>query len=86
MRHAQARQGSAAWHWSHFFGVLRGEDRGHAGKLERGLDVDRFDFRRAVRAAHDAGVVHPRHLDIVDIGGRAGDEARILAPANPFAN
>jgi hypothetical protein len=86
MRHAQAGQGSAARHWSHFLGVLRGEDRGQAGKIERGLDVDRFDFRRAVRAAHNTGVMHPRHLDIVDVGGRAGDEARILAPANPLAN
>src|SRR5438094_9398809 len=32
------------------------------------------------------GVMHPRHLDVFHIGGRAGDEPRVFAAANALAN
>ena len=86
MRNTQAGQGSAARHGADFFGVFSGEDRSDARELERWFDVDRFDFGRAMRTAHDAGVVHAGHLDVVDVGGGAGDEARILAAADALAN
>ena len=76
MRNAQTGQGSAARDRPHFLGVFSDEDRSDARKIERGLDIDGFDPGRAMRAAHDAGVVHARHLDVVHIGGGAGDEAR----------
>ncbi len=86
MRNTQAGQGSAARHRPYFLGVFSDEDRGDAGKFKRGLDVDRFDLRRAVRAAHDAGVVHAGNLNIVHISGGAGDQARIFAPADALPN
>ena len=46
----------------------------------------RSDLRGRVRAAHDAGVVHARHLNVVDVGGGAGDQPRIFAAADTFAN
>src|SRR5205823_5721962 len=39
-----------------------------------------------MRAAQYHCVVHPRHLDIFDISGRAGDEPRIFAAADALAN
>ncbi len=85
-RNTQARKRRAARHQTDLFGVLAGEHRGDAGQIERRLNVDRLDFRGAVRAAHDAGVMHAGHLNVVHVGGCAGDQPRVLAPANPFAD
>jgi hypothetical protein len=43
-------------------------------------------MRRGMRAADNAGVIHARHLNVVDIGGGAGDEARIFAAADALAD
>ena len=43
-------------------------------------------LRGGMRAAHDAGVVHAGHLDVVDVGRGAGDQSRIFAAADTLAD
>ena len=56
------------------------------GSSSAGLVLMDLILRRAVRAAHDAGVVHAGHLDVVHVGGGAGDQARIFAAADALAD
>ena len=58
--------------------VLGGDDGGDVGMRERRRRVDREDARVRVRAAQDRAVDHPRQLDVVEVGARAADEARVL--------
>ena len=45
--------------------VRRREDRVHAGKVERALDIDRDQPRVRVRRPQDDGVEHAGHADVV---------------------
>ena len=86
MRHAQSGQGCAARDGAYLLRVFAGEHGDYA--LVRGclFSVDRTNPGRGVRAAHDRRVVHARHLDVVDVGGRSGDEARVFAPPDTLSN
>ena len=44
------------------------------------------DSGGGVRAAHDAGVMHAGHLDVVDVDGGAGDQARIFVAPDALAD
>ena len=50
----------------------------HAGKLERGGDVDRGDRGVRVRRAHEVQVAHPLALDVVEEDALALDEPPVL--------
>ena len=66
--------------------VFAGEDGDDAGERGGFRDIDGPDVGRAVRAADDDGVVHAGHLDVFDVSGGAGDEARIFAAADALAD
>ena len=85
VRHAQSGQGGAAGHGTQILDIGAGEDRGDTGHGGRGFGIDALDLGRAVRAAHDARVVHAGHLEIVNVSGGAGDEARVLLAAHALA-
>jgi hypothetical protein len=78
-------QRRAAGDWADRLHVGAGEDGDHAGVIERGLGVDGTDFGGGMRAAQHAGVMYTGHLDIIHIGGRASDEARIFFAADALA-
>ena len=85
MRHAQAGQRRRARHRAKLLDVGAGEDRRDARRGKCGLGVDAFDSCRAVRAADDAGVMHPGHLEIVQVERGAGDQPRIFLAADALA-
>ena len=58
------------------------EHRHHAGQTPSGVDVDAADQRMGVRAAHERGVQHVGHGDVVDVATRAGEQARVLDPSH----
>src|ERR1019366_10647383 len=58
----------------------------YAGERERRFRVDGLDAGGGVRAAQDAGVMHAGQLDVIDVGGGACDEARVLFAADPLAD
>ena len=59
-----------------------GEDGVHAVERERGSGVDATDRGTRVRAAHEAGVQHPRPGDVVDEGALPGQQAGVLDPGD----
>ena len=60
--------------------VGRGDDRMHAGHLQRRRGVDRDDAAVRHRAAQDHGIEQASGREIVDILAAAAQEAQILAP------
>ena len=58
--------------------VVGGEHRHHARAGQRLALVDALDARVRVRAAHDGAEQHAGHLDVVDVGALAADEAGVL--------
>ena len=84
--HAQVGHRNAARHNTNAFRVLASENADDTGSGFRLLGLDRPNTRCGVRAAQNYGVMHPRHLDVFHIGGRAGDEPRVFAAANALAN
>ncbi len=58
--------------------VLAREDGDHARVRGRTRRVDPVDPRVRVRRAQDRDVRHPRQLEVVQVAGRAGDQARVL--------
>src|SRR5262249_51331061 len=58
------------------------EDRGDAGRLLGGRDVDRPDPGMGMRAAHEAEVQHARQRDVVDVAAAAAGEPLELATRN----
>ena len=66
--------------------VGRGEDRGDARRVLRGLDIDRDDLGVRMRAAHEAGVQHARQLDVVDVAAMAAEQPLQLAPRDARAD
>ena len=66
--------------------VGRGEDADDAGHGRGGLGVDPIDPRvRRVRA-QEVHVGLPAHVDVVGVAARAGQEPRVLAPADGRAD
>ena len=57
---------------------LAGDDREHAGDLQRVLGIDGLDPRVRERAADDVQIEHARKLDVVHVVALAADEARVL--------
>src|SRR5581483_5725258 len=71
---AQAGQVGAANNAANVFDVGACVDRDDAGERRCFRRIDGIDGGRAVRAAHDHGVIHAGKLDVVDVGGVAGEE------------
>ena len=59
--------------------IVGGEDRMHTGMGQCPRLVDLLDARMRIRTAHHHAEQHSRHLDVVDVGAFALNEARILA-------
>ena len=59
-----------------------GEHGVHAGQGDGGGDVDADDARTCVRAAHEAGVQHPRPDHVVDERAVAGEQPGVLHPVD----
>ena len=70
-------------------GQVRAGERGHhAGRLERGADVDAVDPRVRERGAdeeHVAGAVEALVHDVLGVDAAGGEETGILCPQNPGA-
>ena len=64
VRYAQSGQGSPARHARNVQDILAGEDGGDTLHCGCCAGIDALDLRRAIRAAHHHGVVHPRHLQV----------------------
>ena len=60
--------------------VARDQHRGDARRLLCGFDVHRNDFCVRMRAAHEAGMQHPRQLDVVDVAAMPAEQPFQLAP------
>ena len=60
----------------------RGEHSGDARRGLRGRDVERDEPGVRVRAAHEAGMQHPRQLDVVDVTAVPAEQALELTPRN----
>ena len=86
LRDAEAGQGSGTRHFAEMLHVSAREDGGDARASECGAHVDVLDAGGGVRAADHAGVVHAGHLDVVHVHGGAGDEARVFAAPDAFAD
>src|SRR4030095_3958599 len=86
MRHTESRQGSAARHRANRRYVLSREDGRHAGKSQRGSCIDTPHLRGGGWTSHDTRVMHARLLNVVHIGGGAGDEAWVFTPADTLSN
>ena len=67
-------------------GVLAGEDRDHARRLQRGRRVDLVDRRMRVRRAQKIGVGLARTIEVVDVMALAGDEADVFRAFDGGAN
>ena len=63
-----------------------GEDSGDAGRAFRCRDIDRDEPGVRVRAAHEAGMQHPRQLDVVDVAAVPAEQAFELTPRNARAD
>ena len=60
------------------FDVSAGVHGEHAGRRLGGVGVDAGDTGVGVGASQDGRVDHARQLDVVGVGGLAGDQARVL--------
>ena len=85
MRHAQSGEGGGAGYGAQMLDILAGEDGGYARRGEGSFGVDAFDVGGAVGAAHDDGVMHAGHFQIVEVEGGAGDQTRIFLAAQALA-
>src|SRR4029077_1143934 len=59
-----------------------GEDSNDAGGALRCRDLDRDEPGVRMRAAHEAGMQHPRQLDVVDVTAVPAEQALELTPRN----
>ena len=64
------------------FGVRPGEHRHHAGRGLGATGIQAANPRVSVRAPQDCRVQHPGEGEIGGVASRAGQEPRVLAPAN----
>ena len=61
-------------------------DREHAGQGQSSRGVDASHAGVGVRAPHHGGVRHARHLEVVDEGAAAGEQARVFPPRDRRAD
>jgi hypothetical protein len=77
------RAGHGFWMSAMSAAVTTGQ---HAGQRQRGRGVDAPHAGVGVGAPHHGGVRDARHLEVVDEGAAAGEQARVLAPRDRRAD
>ena len=82
----QARQICRADHGADVRDVFAGEDGGDTRERGSSSEVDALNVGRAMGAAHDNSMQHPRQLNVFHIGGGACDKARVFLTADALAD
>ena len=86
MRDLQVRQGDSAWNRTEMVNILADKNGNDPWVLCSFLNIDSINLGRRVGAAQRCGIVHAGKLDILHIGGSAGDELGVLPPPDGFSH